>query len=81
MWGGAFNPRFWDYRQRELGSNVRMTMLDESGVCGEAKEAITFAFQAMDAVMGRPLVVPQRVEIRSSTILGKSHWDGVIGSG
>lgn len=80
MWGGAFNPRYWDHRQRELVSNVRMTMLHEPSVGGEAKEVITFTFQAIDAVMGRPLVVLQRVEIRSLTILGKSHWDGVIGS-
>ena len=59
--GGAFNPNVWNYMQEQLGSNVRTTMLDDSGVSGKAKEAITFAFQAMDAVLGRPLVVPQRV--------------------
>ena len=69
--GGAFNPNIWNYMQEQLGSNVRITMLDESGVSGEAKEAITFTFQAMDAVLGRPLVVPQRVETRTSTTVGK----------
>lgn len=48
-----------------------MTMLDESGVGGEAKEASTFAFQAIDAVLGGPSVVPQRVETRTPTIVGK----------
>ncbi|KAF6230436.1 hypothetical protein HO133_004779 [Letharia lupina] len=69
--GEAFYPNTWDYVQQELGPNVRMTMLDESGVGGEAKENITFAFQATDAVLGRPLVVPQRVERKPSTIVGK----------
>ena len=34
--------------QQERDSHVRMAMLDESGIGGEAKEAITLAFQAMD---------------------------------
>lgn len=63
--GGAFNPNMWDYMQQELGSNVGMIMLDESEVGGKAKEATIFAFQAMDAVLGRPLVLPQRVETRT----------------
>ena len=40
--GGAFNTKTGDYMQQELGSNE--TMLDESGVGGEAKEATTSAF-------------------------------------
>ena len=42
--GEAFNPNIWDYMQQELGSNVRMIMLDESDVGEEAKEATIFAF-------------------------------------
>ena len=56
--------------QQELGSNVRMTMLDESDVGEEAKEATIFAFQAVNAVLGRPLVVSQRVEMGTLTIMG-----------
>ncbi len=44
--GGAYNPNVWKYMQQELGSDVRMCMLDEAGVGGGAKEAVTFAFQA-----------------------------------
>ncbi|MCJ1453559.1 hypothetical protein MMC28_003906 [Mycoblastus sanguinarius] len=68
---GAFNPNIWDYMQEQLGSNVRICMLDESGIGAKANKAITFAFQAMDAVLGRPLVVPQKVETRTPTIAGK----------
>ncbi|KAA6414819.1 MAG: anhydro-N-acetylmuramic acid kinase [Lasallia pustulata] len=45
-------------------------MLDEAGVGGGAKEAVTFAFQALEAVVGRPLVVSQGVETRTPTIAG-----------
>ena len=38
--GEAFYPNTWDYVQQELGPNVRMTMLDESGVGGEAKRLL-----------------------------------------
>lgn len=51
---------------------MRMTLLDESGVGGEAREALTFAFQAMDAVLGSVLVAPQRAETRTSSFLGKT---------
>lgn len=40
--GGPFNPKNGGHRHQELGSDE--TMLDESGLGGEAKEANTFAF-------------------------------------
>ena len=49
-----------------------MTLLDESGVGGEAREALVFAFQAMDAVLGSALVAPQTAETRTSTFVGKT---------
>lgn len=51
--------------------HVRMTMLDESGVAGEAKEAIALAFQSVNAVLGRLLGVSQGVKTRTSTVVGK----------
>ncbi|KAI5791936.1 UPF0075 domain protein [Geopyxis carbonaria] len=70
--GGAYNPNIWKYMESELKADgVRFTMLDEAGVHGGAKEAITFAFQGMEAIMGRPLVVPQQVETQTPVIVGK----------
>lgn len=70
--GGAFNPNIWKYMESQFkDEGVRFTMLDEAGVQGGAKEAITFAFQGMEAILGRPLVVPQQVETDTPVIVGK----------
>ncbi|KAI5799450.1 UPF0075 domain protein [Pyronema domesticum] len=70
--GGAYNPNIWKYMQEQFAPDgVRITMLDEAGVHGGAKEAITFAFQGMDAVLGRPLMIPQQVETRTPVMPGK----------
>jgi len=63
--------------QEQLGSKVRSTMLDESGIGGEAKEAVTFAFQVVDAVLGRPLEFSQGVETRTPSIVVHTFWIGL----
>jgi len=68
--GGAYNPNITDYIKEQL-LNCRMFILDNTSIPGSAKEAVTFAWQGMEALVSRSILILDRIEMRRPYILRK----------
>ena len=82
--GGARNPSIIKYLKEQLPS-TRIRALDETGVPSDAKEAVSFAQQAMEAILGRPALVPINSDnLQPNTISGKiapgTRWREMMGA-
>ena len=69
--GGARNPSIIRYLKQEL-PNAKIRKLDTTGVPSDAKEAVSFAQQALEAILGRAALVPTNSDsLTPNTISGK----------
>jgi 1,6-anhydro-N-acetylmuramate kinase len=69
--GGARNPNIIAHLQKEL-PGAKILPLDSAGVPSDAKEAVSFAQQAMEALLGRAALVPINSDsLVPNTISGK----------
>lgn len=81
--GGARNPNIIAYLKDQL-PNTEIRSLDETGVPSDAKEAVSFAQQAVEAILGRAALVPINSNtLTPNTISGKIapglRWREVMG--
>jgi 1,6-anhydro-N-acetylmuramate kinase len=69
--GGARNPSIIKYLKEQL-PGTRIRSLDVTGIPSDAKEAVSFAQQALEAILGRSALVPINSDtLTPNTISGK----------
>ena len=69
--GGARNPNIINYLKESL-PHASILPLDQTGVPSDAKEAVSFAQQALESVLGRAALVPINSDsLIPNTISGK----------
>jgi 1,6-anhydro-N-acetylmuramate kinase len=67
--GGSYNPNIINYLRQEL-PKTKIQMLDVIGVPCGSREAMSFSFKGLECIVGRSLIVPQRVESAKAGIIG-----------
>ena len=68
--GGSYNPNIINYLRKQL-PDTRIAFLDEIGIPAGSREAMSFGFKGLECIVGRSLVVPQRVESSKAGIIGQ----------
>ncbi|ORY02666.1 hypothetical protein BCR34DRAFT_492965 [Clohesyomyces aquaticus] len=69
--GGARNPNIISYLKTQL-PDTQIRALDETGVPSDAKEAVSFAQQGLEAILGRAALVPVNSDsLTPNTVSGK----------
>lgn len=79
---GLLNPQFLNDLQNEF-PGARFGSFEKTGIPTNAKKAVGFAMQAMEALLGRALPIPMNADVRRpNTITGKLapglRWREVI---
>ncbi|KAK5196082.1 hypothetical protein LTR99_008109 [Exophiala xenobiotica] len=67
--GGSYNPNIINYL-RERMPNTKIAFLDDIGIPTGSREAMSFGLKGLECVVGRSLIVPQRVESSTAGIIG-----------
>jgi len=68
--GGSYNKTLIKYFQIFLGE-IPIKQMDEMGISGDAKEALSFAILANETISGNPNNVPSATGAKSAAVLGK----------
>jgi 1,6-anhydro-N-acetylmuramate kinase len=67
--GGSYNPNIINYLRKRM-PNTAFSFLDDLGVPTGSREAMDFGFKGLECILGRSLIVPQRVESSRAGIIG-----------
>lgn len=68
--GGSYNPNIINYIREQL-PETKVQLLDVLGIPCGSREAMDFAFKGLECILGRALIVPQRVESDRAGIIGQ----------
>lgn len=67
--GGSYNPNIIEYLRKRMPTTT-FDFLDELGIPTGSREAMDFGFKGLECILGRSLIVPQKVESSRPGIIG-----------
>lgn len=68
--GGSYNPNIINYLREQM-PKTKIQFLDVLGIPCGSREAMDFGFKGLECILGRSLIVPQRVESDRAGIIGQ----------